>query len=89
MTRGIHLKQITNTDLGLLGLPEALLPTEVASAGSRPLAGEMDPALARIIQEVLATLEEAQALLDQALALGQEPTPIRAPSQDRSAQTRP
>ncbi len=85
MSRGIHLKQLTNTDLGLLGLPDDLLEAEPPSAGPRQLAAEGDPTLARIIQEVLVTLEDALVLLDQALAFGQGPTPIRAPAQDRNA----
>jgi len=85
MTRGIHLKQLTATDLGLLGLPEDLLEAEAASADAHQLASEGDPTLARITQEVRATLEETLALLDQALALGQDLVPIPcSPSSGRS-----
>lgn len=84
MTRGIHLKRLTATDLSLLGLPEDLLEADAASADPRQLATEGDPALARITREVRATLEDTLALLDQALALGQGPTPTRAPAQDRN-----
>lgn len=85
MSRGIHLKQLTNTDLGLLGLPDDLLEAEDPSAGPRQLSAERDPALATIIREVLVTLQDALVLLDQALAFGQGPTPIRAPALDRNA----
>jgi hypothetical protein len=70
MTRGIHLKQLTGTNLSLLGLPEDLLDAQAPSADPRHLAAEGDPALARITQEIRATLEDTLALLDQALALG-------------------
>jgi hypothetical protein len=73
MTRGIHLKQLTATNLSLLGLPEALLEAQAPPADPRPLDAEGDPALARITQEVRATLEDTLALLDQALALGPDP----------------
>jgi hypothetical protein len=76
MTRGIHLKHLTATDLGLLGLPEELLgeggEDAAAPTGAvQELAGEADPVLSRLTQEVRRTLEEALALLDQALAAGQ------------------
>jgi hypothetical protein len=67
MTRGIHLKHLKASDLGLLGLPEDLLRADSAAV----LAAETDPALSRITREVRETLEEALALLDQALAIGQ------------------
>jgi hypothetical protein len=86
MTRGIHLKHLTATDLSLLGLPEDLLEAEAASADPHQLATEGDPILARIAQEVRATLEDTLVLLDQALALGQGPTSIRAPAQGRNTQ---
>jgi hypothetical protein len=73
MTRGIHLKQLTATNLSLLGLPEELLAAQAQPADPRPLAAEGDPALARITREVRATLEDTLALLDQALALGRHP----------------
>jgi hypothetical protein len=77
MTRGIHLKHLTATDLGLLGLPDDLLQggaTDAAavSADSAPaLAGEVDPVLTSLTREVREALEEALFLLDQALELGQ------------------
>lgn len=76
MTRGIHLKHLTATDLGLLGLPEGLLAERVSPDGARidpatELACETDPVLARLTQEVRLTLEEALVLLEQALAVGQ------------------
>jgi hypothetical protein len=73
MTRGIHLKQLTATNLSLLGLPEELLAAQAPPADPRPLVAEGDPALARITREVRATLEDTLALLDQALALGRHP----------------
>lgn len=88
MTRGIHLKQITNTDLGLLGLPDDLMGAEVAFVDHRQLAEERDPSLARIIQEVIATLEETLDLLDRALAFDQVPTSSRVPSQNPGARPR-
>ena len=74
MTRGIHLKHLTATDLGLLGLPEDLLPGGVPKARNEAedwLASDADPVLSRLTQEVRLTLEETLVLLDQALALGQ------------------
>jgi len=76
MTRGIHLKHLTATDLGLLGLSEELLrepgsPAGVAGGGGSELAEQADPVLSRLTEEVRRTLEEALILLDQALAVGQ------------------
>lgn len=76
MTRGIHLKHLTVTDLGLLGLSEDLLgegmPTaEPTAEVVRGLAGEADPVMSRLTEEVRRTLEETLALLEQALAVGQ------------------
>jgi hypothetical protein len=52
MTRGIHLKQLTATDLGLLGLPEALLgegqtedPIPIETGAERPAAPAAELAL--------------------------------------------
>jgi hypothetical protein len=52
MTRGIHLKQLTATDLGLLGLPEALLgegqtedPIPIETGAERPAAPVVEPDL--------------------------------------------
>jgi hypothetical protein len=76
MTRGIHLKHLTATDLGLLGLPEEAIAEGIpqdAGQGARAaeLAGEVDPVLSRLTREVRVTLEETLLLLDQALGLGQ------------------
>jgi hypothetical protein len=76
MTRGIHLKHLTATDLGLLGLPEDVLtegiPQSEGQAEPAPeLASEVDPVLSRLTREVRATLEETLMLLDQALGQGQ------------------
>ena len=75
MTRGIHLKHLTATDLGLLGLSEERLrepgsAAETAAEGCRELAAEADPVLSRLTEEVRHTLEEALVLLEQALAVG-------------------
>jgi hypothetical protein len=76
MTRGIHLKHLTVADLGLLGLPEDLLAEGTSTAEPRAevvheLAGEADPVMSRLTEEVRRTLEETLALLEQALAVGQ------------------
>jgi hypothetical protein len=74
MTRGIHLKHLTATDLGLLGLQDDLLQGGATDAVAEPvaaLADEADPVLASLTKEVRETLEEALFLLDQALELGQ------------------
>jgi hypothetical protein len=80
MTRGIHLKHLTATDLGLLGLPEDLLgegapkATRQIESPAEPApetASESDPVLSHLTQEVRVTLEETLILLDQALAVGQ------------------
>jgi hypothetical protein len=76
MTRGIHLKHLTATDLGLLGLPEDVLTEgihhdEVQAESAPELASEVDPVLSRLTREVRVTLEETLMLLDQALGLGQ------------------
>ena len=76
MTRGIHLKHLTATDLGLLGLSEEVLtegiPHDGVQAEADPgLASEVDPVLSRLTREVRVTLEETLMLLDQALGLGQ------------------
>jgi hypothetical protein len=72
MTRGIHLKHLTSTDLGLLGLPEGTLPED--QAGSQPTQAprlaEVDPALARIVTEVREELQVTLGLLRDALAGG-------------------
>lgn len=86
MTRGIHLKHLTATDLSLLGLPQELLEADGVSADPDQLATEGDPTLVRITQEVRAALEDTLVLLDQALTLGQGPAPIHTPTQGRNAQ---
>ncbi len=86
MTRGIHLKHLTATDLSLLGLPQELLEADGVSADPDQLATEGDPTLVRITQEVRAALEDTLVLLDQALTLGQGPAPIHAQTQGRNAQ---
>lgn len=76
MTRGIHLKHLTVADLGLLGLSEDLLAEGTSTAEPRAevvqeLAGDADPVMSRLTEEVRRTLEETLALLEQALAVGQ------------------
>jgi hypothetical protein len=70
MTRGIHLKHLTSTDLGLLGLPESALPTDPPKAKSPqvPTLAEADPALAKIVTEVRDELQLTLAVLQDALA---------------------
>jgi hypothetical protein len=84
MTRGIHLKHLTATNLRLLGLSDELLGTgksqiEVKGEHSQDPdvdvsmqgAWERDPVLRGIALDVRITLEETLILLDQALAVGQ------------------
>jgi hypothetical protein len=70
MTRGIHLKHLTSTDLGLLGLPESALPTDQPTAKSphAPTLAEVDPALAKIVTEVREDLQVTLTVLRDALA---------------------
>jgi hypothetical protein len=65
MTRGIHLKHLTSTDLGLLGLRESALPADQARAKlpQVPTLAETDPALARIVAEVREELQATLAVL--------------------------
>ena len=69
MTRGIHLKHLTSTDLGLLGLPESALPADQPNAKSPqvPTLAEVDPALARIVTDVREELQATLAVLQDAL----------------------
>lgn len=72
MTRGIHLKQLTTTDLDALGLRDAQRAqspdgTEAQIAPAAALA-DADPALSRVVCEVREGLEGTLRLLDQALA---------------------
>jgi hypothetical protein len=62
MTRGIHLKELSTTDLSALGLErrEASVPTTSVLA-------ETDPALSKLVGEVRHGLETTLALLDEAL----------------------
>lgn len=73
MTRGIHLKRLTNNDLSLLGLPEG--STADASANPNPsVLAEADPVLSGLISEVRDGLEGALQLLEDALsAVGTAP----------------
>jgi hypothetical protein len=69
MTRGIHLKHLTGTDLGLLGLPDDSLHGQPPVDGmpANPLA-EADPALAKVVDEVRQGLEWTLDRLREALA---------------------
>lgn len=69
MTRGIHLKQLRNADLTVLGVSEGRVPEEGEAPGQVSLA-EADPVMARLIGEARAGLEEVLALLNAALARG-------------------
>jgi hypothetical protein len=72
MTRGIHLKRLTTTDLGALGLrdaPHGAGGVDVqADVDPAPALADADPALSRVVCEVREGLEGALRLLDQALA---------------------
>jgi hypothetical protein len=63
MTRGIHLKQLSDTDLTALGLEERRL-----SEAAPTMLDETDPALSRLVGEVREGLEGTLELLEQALA---------------------
>jgi hypothetical protein len=68
MSRGIHLKQLTNTDLDILGLPNEARSHGAQSLPGRPsLLAEADPALLRLVGEVRAELESTLQLLEEAL----------------------
>jgi hypothetical protein len=67
MTRGIHLKRLTNSDLSLLGLPEGAAGD--ADPDPRPpVLAEADPVLSGLISEVRTGLEGALQLLEEALS---------------------
>jgi hypothetical protein len=67
MKRGIHLKQLSDTDLTALGLQE----DQQNGEGAGVLA-EVDPALSRVVLEVRQGLEGTLELLEQALGSGKE-----------------
>lgn len=71
MARGIHLKQLRNTDLEAIGLSEEELAEEAGDV-DRPvsLLSEADPVLARTVDEVREGLEATLLLLEEALAVG-------------------
>jgi hypothetical protein len=72
MTRGIHLKRLTTTDLDALGLRDALPGADRADTQAdvepAPALADADPALSRAVCEVREGLEGTLRLLDQALA---------------------
>lgn len=71
MTRGIHLKQLTPTDLGHLGLPLELLEETLERArpadDRAPAAIGDDARAAAAVREVRAAAEDALRLLTEAL----------------------
>jgi hypothetical protein len=75
MTRGIHLKRLSTTDLRAIGLREDQVnhaqgsETPLGCERSNRLA-EADPALSLLVCEVRERLEMTLQLLDQALELG-------------------
>lgn len=69
MTRGIHLKQLRNADLIVLGVTEGRVPEEGETPGQVRLS-EADPVMAQLIREARAGLEEVLALLNAALGGG-------------------
>ena len=69
MTRGIHLKQITDTDLELLGLEERSPEGHpLPRAERKGLLAEVDPVLFRVLGDVRRGLEGTLQLLEEALA---------------------
>jgi hypothetical protein len=63
MTRGIHLKELSNTDLSALGVEGQDLPEPLTKVLTEP-----DPALSKLVGEVRQGLEGTLELLEQALA---------------------
>jgi hypothetical protein len=69
MTRGIHLKQITDSDLELLGLEERSPEgNPLPRAERKGLLAEVDPVLFRVVGDVRRGLEGTLQLLEEALA---------------------
>jgi len=72
MTRGIHLKHLTTTDLEALGLrgQHGVLDgrADAPPLTSETLLAEVDPVLCSLLGEVREGLEGTLRLLDQALA---------------------
>lgn len=69
MTRGIHLKRLSNSHLEILGVHDAL-PEDVGTDGpdqSGDQSGTANPLLAAATAEVRVCLEETLVLLQQAL----------------------
>ncbi len=84
MTRGIHLKHLTGTDLGLLGLPEDSLtaplsePFDAMSNAQSP-GPDWVPDLRAITREVCAGLEETLHLLSGPTDVANSRTPTATP----------
>jgi hypothetical protein len=70
MTRGIHLKRLTDTDLHALGLAEGEDAPQAGASPEAALLTEADPVLARLVDEVLEGLQGTLCLLEDALAPG-------------------
>ena len=73
MTRGIHLKRLTTTNLEALGLKDAHCAQDTGApapllTSATPLA-EVDPVLSQLVSEVCEGLEGTLRLLEQALAI--------------------
>jgi len=67
MRRGIHLRQLRNRDLTVLGLAAGRVPEPDSPTGHLRLQ-EVDPALERRVAALRAELEEGLAILVDALA---------------------
>jgi len=70
MTRGIHLKQLKSADLQAIGVPSDRLGETEDDENGQPFGRltEVDPVLARTLEEVRQGLEATLSLLDEALA---------------------
>lgn len=76
MRRGIHLRQLRNRDLTVLGVEEGRV-SEPESQPGRICLREADPALGRLVGEARKELEGLLAILDAALAATEPGTPRR------------
>ena len=72
MRRGIHLRQLRNRDLTVLGVAAGRVPEPESLAG-HPSLLEVDPTLGRRVEALRTELEEVLAILADALAaMGKE-----------------
>ena len=67
MRRGIHLRQLRNRDLTILGVAAGRVPEPEPQAG-RVRLQEADPVMGGLVGEMRAELEEVLAILSAALA---------------------